>query len=340
MYRDSTTGPEHGKWKRTGLIFVGILFYSVFLEICVHLITYNQFRIYDNWKHEIINHLANIAPLILMTTASTAIVFFLTDRWIFARRFMLKLVVDIILTAAATIGAYLLMLWIVGIFTQGVEINYGSILAIYMITILMIEMVYYMLSANRASKKAEQAKRDAIQYQYDAFRAQVNPHFLFNSLNILMDIINSDKQKAVEFTEALSDIYRYVLSTHRRAKVTVSEEFAFLEAYIHILTLKYNQFLKVSVDHQHQSPRYLVPFTMQVLMENVTKHNIISDRFPMTVSITVTEEGITMRNPVRRKKSSGTGLGLRYIMTQYRTFGKSISVSDDGVNFTVKIPFI
>lgn len=328
------------KWRKTGLILSGILFYSIFLEICVHLITYNQFRIYDNWVHEAINHMANIAPIALMTAACTAIVFFLTDRWIFSRSYILKLLADIILTASATIGAYLLTLWVARAFISGYEINYGSILAIYMITLLMIEMIYYMNSANKAAKKAEQAKREAIQFQYDAFRAQVNPHFLFNSLNILMDIIENDKDKAVEFTEALSDIYRYVLSTHRRARVTVSEEFSFLEAYIHILTLKYNQFLKVSILNQISSTKYIIPFTMQVLMENVTKHNIISDRHPMAVSITATDDGIVMQNPIRRKKNSGTGLGLKYIMTQYRTFGKSFTISDDGEYFTVKIPFI
>ena len=188
--------------------------------------------------------------------------------------------------------------------------------------------------------KNETASRMLISAEMDMLRSQVNPHFLFNSLNILMDIIENDKNKAVEFTEALSDIYRYVLSTHRRARVTVSEEFSFLEAYIHILTLKYNQFLKVSILNQISSTKYIIPFTMQVLMENVTKHNIISDRHPMAVSITATDDGIVMQNPIRRKKNSGTGLGLKYIMTQYRTFGKSFTISDDGEYFTVKIPFI
>lgn len=330
------------KTRRIILTALTILAYSIFLEVCVHLITYDQFRIYDNWRHELINHLVNIAPLFLGTSACTAVVFLLTDRGVFARHFLLKLSVDIVLTAAAVIGSYLLILWAIGALISGVEINYASMLAVYMITLLIIEMIYWMHSSRRASEKAELEKRRALQYQYDAFRAQVNPHFLFNSLNILMDIIENDKDRAGEFTETLSDIYRYVLSTHRKDRVLVSEEMAFLESYIHILTLKYNNFLTVDIQQTLKAPRYVLPFMMQLLLENVTKHNIISDRHPMTVTIDVADEGITVRNPILRKKNSstGTGLGLKYIFTQYEAAGKSITVSDDGHFFTAKIPYL
>lgn len=328
-------------WKANGLILLGIFAYSVFLEICVHLIVYNQFRIYDNWKHEVINHVVNIVPLFLMTSACATIVFILTDRGIFARSFVLKLILDTILTAAATYGAYLLTYIIVSPLITKMDINYASLLAVIMITILMIELIYYMRSARKAVEKAEQSKRMAIQYQYDAFRGQVNPHFLFNSLNILMDIIESDKDKAREFTEALSEIYRYVLSTHRKSRVMVSEEISFLESYIHILTLKYNNFLNVEIHRDLKSARYIIPFTMQILLENVTKHNVISDRYPMDVNITVGEDCITVRNRIMRKKNdTGTGLGLKYILTQYEVCGKTVTISDDGEFFTAEIPYL
>lgn len=330
------------KIRHITLVILTILAYSIFLEVCVHLITYNQFRIYDNWKHEIINHLVNIAPLFLTTSACTAIVFILTDRWIFARHFLLKLTVDIILTAITAISTYLVIVLLIRMSTNEVEINYASILAVYMITLLIIEMIYWMYSTRRASEKAELEKRRALQYQYDAFRAQVNPHFLFNSLNLLMDIIESDKEKAGEFTEALSDIYRYVLSTHHKERVLISEEMFFLDSYIHILTLKYNNFLTVDIHQTLKSPKYVLPFMMQLLLENVTKHNVISDKYPMNVTIEVAEEGVTVCNPIMRKKSSsnGTGLGLKYIHAQYEAAGKKINVTDDGKYFTAKIPYL
>lgn len=122
----------------------------------------------------------------------------------------------------------------------------------------------------------------------------------------------------------------------------VSDEMTFLDSYIHILTLKYNNFLTVEIDDTLKSPHYVLPFVMQLLLENVTKHNIISDRHPMTVTISVDEEGITVRNPILRKKNStaGTGLGLKYIYTQYEAAGKKIGVIDDGEYFTAKIPYL
>lgn len=338
---DNIAADRPFKWKKTGLAVVCVLAYSVFLEICEHLITYGTFRTYDNWRHELINHLANIAPLFLMTGAIALIIFYVTDRGILSRNFFLKLALDIVLTAAATIGAYLLMLWVIRFFASGVELAYGSILAVYLITLLMIEMLYYMLVTKKAYERAEQQKRRALQYQYDAFRAQVNPHFLFNSLNILMDIIENDKDKAGEFTQALADIYRYVLSTHRKTRVQVSEEMDFLESYIHILTLKYNNFLNVEIHKELTSTRYIIPFTMQILVENVTKHNIISDKYPMKVDIIVGEDCITVRNKIMLKRNeSGTGLGLRYIHTQYNSVGKTVSISNDGTYFTAKIPYL
>lgn len=329
------------KWRIYGRVFLGILAYSAFLELCVHLIVYNQFRIYDNWKHEIINHIVNISPLIIMTTACVAIIFILTDRGILARKFWSKLLVDTILSIAATYGAYALTYRIIRPFISKVEVNYGSILAVVMITILINELIYYMRSTRQAVEKAEQSKRIALQYQYDAFRGQVNPHFLFNSLNILMDIIEKDKDKAREFTEGLSDIYRYVLSTHRKSRVMVSEEISFIESYIHILTLKYNNFLTVRIHKELKTTKYIIPFTMQILLENVTKHNIISDRFPMNVDITINEDGITVKNRIMRKKNdTGTGLGLKYILTQYEVVGKDIAISDDGEFFTAEIPYL
>ena len=176
--------------------------------------------------------------------------------------------------------------------------------------------------------------------EFRMLQNQVNPHFLFNSLNILMDIIENDKDRAGEFTEALSDIYRYVLSTHHRTRVTVSEEMSFLESYIHILTLKYNNFLEVDINDSLQGTRYIIPFTMQILLENVTKHNTISDRCPMKVTITVDNSGITVRNPVNLRKSTGTGLGLRYLITQYEAAGRQFSASGDGKFFTAIIPYL
>lgn len=323
---------------------LAILAYSIFLEICVHLITYNQFRLYDNWLHEIINHLGNILPLFLITSALVYVIFSLTDRGIMARKFLPKIIVDTTLSIGITIGIFALMLWCYGSFTSSIDIHYGSILAINFITLLMLEMLYYMSKRKIAERQAEQSKALAIQYQYDAFRAQVNPHFLFNSLNILIEIIHQNPQKAEEFTESLADIYHHVLRTHRSEKTPVADELAFLDSYIHILSIKYGNSLQVEVKREQASQqRQLVPFTMQILMENVSKHNIISEKQPMTVSILIGQDGITFCNRIQRKilkQQKQAGVGLKYLATQYSTFNKELIIEDNGTEFRVKAPYL
>ncbi|MBR5249814.1 MAG: histidine kinase [Bacteroidales bacterium] len=336
----------HSKNKRLILrlaqVGADILAYSVFIEICIHLIIYNQFRIYDNWKHEIFNHLANILPIFIITLLSVLVVFMITDRGKLGKRYTWKLLVDIAVSLGITFGIYSIFWWYYRKITMGIEVNYGSILALHLITILIIEIIYYVQYTKGVENKAEQAKLLALQYQYDAFRAQVNPHFLFNSLNILMELIEQDKEKAVEFTDALADIYRHILQTHKKDRISVTEELEFLRSYTNILTLKYLHYLEVNIQVDYTKPKYIIPFTTQILMENITKHNIISASQPMQVHIRVNDEGISIQNPIQRKinNRTNTGLGLQYISTQYASNNKELIVQDDGQTFTAIIPYL
>lgn len=332
---------KKGKFRTFLMISALILGYSIFLELCMHLIAYNTFLLYDDWKQELFNHIGNILPLLLMTAICIIVIFFITDTGIFSRRFGLKLIMDILLTSVMTFASFALLLYIYYQFVAYVEVEYGSLIAVWLITMLMLEMAYYMSQAKRTMAIAEQAKLEAIQYQYDAFRAQVNPHFLFNSLNMLIDIIETDKDNAVKYTEALSDIYRYVLTSHKKMRVTLSEELSFLESYIHIITLKYNHFLKVVIKNDIDTTKFIIPYTLQLLVENITKHNIISENNPMEVYININDEAIIIKNSIKRKKcDTSTGLGLNYLFSLYKSCGRSISIKDDGQTFTAIIPYL
>lgn len=332
---------------KTGQTVWAVLAYSVFLELCLHLITYGMTLLYDNWVYEAVNHLANLLPIFLTTLVCVAVVFRVTDRGRLAGRFVLKLAVDLLLTAGLTVGIYVLLLGGYNLFVARVDVEYGSVLAVFLITMLMVELFYYMQYSRLAAEKAEQSRREAMQYQYEAFRAQFNPHFLFNSLSLLMEMIETDRERAVSYTGALSDIYRYVLQMHRKPRVTMSEELAFLRSYVQILELKYNHFLQVDVlrtgDTERDQQRYVVPFSLQILVENVTKHNVISDRYPMRVEVRVDDRSVTVSNPVRRKRAaagSGTGLGLKYLQVQYAASGQAVEIRDRTDSFEVKIPYI
>ena len=330
------------KGRRWPLIAVAILCYAMFLRMCYCLLKEGSVFLYDNWKDELFYHAANIIPMAVMAASCFAIVFFVTDRGILARKFMLKSFVDLLSTAALTFIGYSVLVMFYRIFMP-INVDFGGILVTWIVTFLVVELVYYMYRSRRELKKAEYAKLRAVQYQFNAFRSKVNPHFLFNSLNMLMEIIETDKRKAVEFTQSLSDIYRYTLDIYGKSSVSLSDEISFLRSYLHVLSLKYNDFLKVNIsENTSLKGKSIVPFTMQLLLENVTKHNVISDRHPVSVDININDDCITMTNGIKRKESRTdlSGLGLKYIYSQYEIKGKSFMVKDDGKIFTAIVPYL
>lgn len=327
---------------RIPLVALAVLGYAVFLRLCYCLLVHGSVFLYGGWKEEIIYHVANILPMAAMAGGCVCIVFLVTDRGVLRERFFLKSFVDAVLTFIMTWAGYFALLAIYKMFHQSWNVDYGGIIVIFLVTWLLTECFYYMIRSRRELKKAEYSKRKAIQYQFAAFRAQVNPHFLFNSLNMLMDIIETDTKNAGRFTEALSDIYRYVLQTHSKSSVKLSDEMSFLESYLYILKLKYNNFLNVNVEVlEDRSKNEIVPFTMQLLIENVAKHNIISEKYPMEVKIEIGADNIKISNRIARKKSgTPSGLGLKYLQSQYEAAGKTFSVTDDGEYFTACVPYV
>lgn len=327
---------------RIPLVALAVLGYAVFLRLCYCLLVHGTVLLYGGWKEEIIYHVANILPMAAMAGGCACIVFLVTDRGVLRERFFLKSCVDAVLTFILTWAGYFALLAIYRLFHQSWNVDYGGIIVIFLVTWLLTECFYYMIRSRRELKKAEYQKLRAVQYQFDPFRAQVNPHFLFNSLNMLMDIIETDTKKAGRFTEALSDIYRYVLQTHSKSSVCLSDEMAFLESYLHILGLKYNNFLSVRMEVSADcGKKRIVPFTMQLLIENVTKHNVISEKYPMEVKIDINEENIIIANRITRKKNGvSSGLGLKYLQSQYEAAGKVFSVTDDGEYFTASVPYV
>ena len=219
----------------------------------------------------------------------------------------------------------------------------AGILVYYITTFLVAEMIYYIRHSREALRKAEYAKREVLQYKYDALRAHVNPHFLFNSLNVLVAIIDTDPPRASEFTIALSRMYRYVLAMQSKTTVQLSEELEFLGSYIHILKIKYGESFRIEInDTGNLDKKSVIPFTLQLLVENITKHNIITEKYPMQAVIEIGDDIMTVSNPVKRKKNATRhlGIGLRYLSSQYLANGKVFDAEDDGERFTAKIPFL
>ncbi|MCB2220427.1 MAG: histidine kinase [Bacteroidetes bacterium] len=182
--------------------------------------------------------------------------------------------------------------------------------------------------------------------QFETLKSQVNPHFLFNSLNVLSSLIFIDQEKAARFVRQLSKVYRYVLDHKDLDTISLEEELPFIESYIYLLKTRFDQNLQVEMDIPQKMQHYKVaPMVIQLLVENAIKHNVISRGKPLKVTLSTHEhEGyLTVRNNLQLKSSTerSSQIGLTNIRKRYDYLsGKKIEIINDHEYFTVKIPLL
>lgn len=216
-----------------------------------------------------------------------------------------------------------------------------SVLANCMI-VLLIEVLFYNQKRLEAEKRAIAAEKGKLQYMYDSLRSQVNPHFLFNSLNTLSSLIYENQDKANMFTKKLSGLYRYTLSLNEREYVSLREELSFVESYLYLMHIRYDAALVIkwekTVGHDEDK---LIPMSIQLLVENAVKHNIVSKMQPLTIVIRIDDDGVTVSNNLQPKGAdTKCGLGLANLREQYALHSRKIAVIKTGDTFSVRIPFL
>lgn len=186
-------------------------------------------------------------------------------------------------------------------------------------------------------------KENAV-LQYRQLKSQINPHFLFNSLNALVSLINKDRDLAVKYTRELSAVYRYVLTRDQQDTVTVSEEMEFIRNYIGILKTRFNDGLQFRFDIRPSDlDRTVPPMSLQLLIENAVKHNAISEERPLEIDVTSDGHCLCVSNNVspRMSDSEKTGTGLENLSKKYAILaGRDISIYSDKNMFSVKLPLL
>ncbi len=218
------------------------------------------------------------------------------------------------------------------------------ILFIFIVIFQVIYLVlfsYYSYSHLQIEKIRQERKQ--VEYQLNALKSQLNPHFLFNSLNTISSLIYKDKRKAIEFIRKLASMCDYTLNSYRKRYTTIKEELRFLESYNYLIETrfekKYNYDLTISKELLRTK---IPPLTLQMLVENAVKHNIMSDLIPLKVSISFNNEYIIVSNNITSSPTNVKSLkiGLKNINARYLLlFGKGI-VTVKGEDFVVKLPII
>lgn len=192
---------------------------------------------------------------------------------------------------------------------------------------------------------AEKKKRHEAQYSYKRLKQQIEPHFLFNSLNSLDSIvISGQEQQASRFIHKLSAIYRYLIETEDERVVSLNDELCFVRQYIDLMKVRFPVGLEAEIDIAEDDVcHFVIPCSLQLLVENATKHNAISSETPLLIEISIEGEYIQVTNNLNPKISSqpSTGNGLRYIRQRYRDeAGKEIVVEKKEHSYTVKLPLL
>lgn len=208
--------------------------------------------------------------------------------------------------------------------------------------LLVFELIYYFQSEQKAIADSEKAKRKVLLFQHETLRSQINPHFLFNSLNVLSSLIYINPDNANKFTKALSKTYRYVLSLTRQPVVSVAEELDALDSYIFLMRMRFEDSFTFTVKKIADCEKNkIIPLTLQLLIENAFKHNIATEESLLAIELTIDADYITIENNIQPASDVDKGgIGLKYITKQYKLYAKDVIVTHTGDLFIVKIPYI
>ncbi len=190
----------------------------------------------------------------------------------------------------------------------------------------------------------EQLKSENLRARYNTLINQINPHFLFNSLNSLSSLVREGKNDdAVRYIDRLSDTFRYTIRNEPHTTTTLAEELEFAAAYKYLLEVRYDEKLFIDIDIDPGKLEWTLPtFSIQPLIENAVKHNTITRAKPLRISIRTEGDFLVISNPLNPKlePEKSTGIGLENLSKRWHLLtGRNIEITDDGKTFSVKLPF-
>lgn len=217
--------------------------------------------------------------------------------------------------------------------------------AMFNIVIMAVsDIILYYIKSHRNELDAKISESNKARYKYEQLKRQLNPHFLFNSLNVLDYLVQTDSERASAFIKKLAGVYRYLLSKENDPVVFLEEELEFVNMYVDLIKERFTDELDVDFEIEEKYMKTLVvPCSIQLLIENATKHNITSIEKPLNVRIFVDESWICVENNLQPRLSvkESSKLGLKNIDGQYKAlFKKSIAILKTNEKFVVKLPLV
>lgn len=264
-------------------------------------------------------------------------------------RVLIQIAINLVFTTWAT---YFYSKWLYYyIYNEAypIEIIFKQFLFITIIISLLYNAIYsgeyFFKKWKRTLIEAEELKRQNLIAKYESLKDLINPHFLFNSLNTLIGLINEDKKVAIQYGEYFAKVYRYLLDHKDDKVVTLSEEMDIIKKLIFLFKARHGNSFDVKINVEpHLLTKLIAPLTLQMLLENAIKHNIISKESPLLIEIVSENDNyLVVRNNLQKKNRLGetTKLGLSTIKKRYQFITKNeVTVLESKDEFIVKIPLI
>jgi len=225
------------------------------------------------------------------------------------------------------------------------EIISFFVLCFVILSFNLIELSYFINHKWRNSlAELERFKKENAEFRFETLMNQVNPHFLFNSLNTLSSLVYENQDIAAKYIRELSKVYRYVLENKENELVTLQDDLEFVKAYVYLFELRFANRLSFDFNINENSLKYLIaPMTIQLLIENAVKHNIISNKKHLEIKIFTEIPYLVVSNKLQKKteKPFSSGMGLENIKSRYAYLSnKEVLISETEDEFIVKIPLI
>ena len=219
-------------------------------------------------------------------------------------------------------------------------LEYTFVILFALVIALFIIIGYSFKTIREEKLKAEQLKTQNERAKFESLKNQLDPHFLFNNLNVLTALIGENPTKAEDFSMALSDIYKYVLEQKDKELVPLQEELAFAKKYLSLLKMRYEDDLHFVLPDKIPENSKIPPLSLQTLLENAIKHNAISSKNPLKIKVILNSDSLEVENNINPKKNMREygGTGLKNLSNRYELLGQKPDITHSGQKFIVKLP--
>ncbi|MDT7827884.1 2TM domain-containing protein [Pricia sp. S334] len=221
---------------------------------------------------------------------------------------------------------------------------YWVSLSIALVVALIFYSFFYFKYRQESKVKEQKIIAGTASAKFDALKNQLDPHFLFNSLNVLTSLIEENPHQAQKFTTSLSKVYRYVLEQKNKDLVSVDEELRFARTYIGLLNMRFEGSIVCELPESVQNPEAkIVPLSLQLLLENAVKHNIVTSSKPLIIKVFEKDSGLVVQNNLQEKQcvKKSSGVGLRNIRQRYGILtDRTIEIQKTNSTFSVRLPIL